>query len=87
LKYFKGLRKGAGEILPLMRNGYFEAVPHLFCLLGKKLSVISTACGEFLNTTHVSHAAANAHDRHPDFIMKRWITFHLQRAVRRLTDI
>jgi len=25
-------------------------------------------------------AAANAHDRHPDFIMKRRITFHLQRA-------
>ena len=26
-------------------------------------------------------AAANAHDRHPDFIMKRRITFHLRRAV------
>jgi hypothetical protein len=25
-------------------------------------------------------AAANAHDRHPDFIMKLRITFHLQRA-------
>ena len=25
-------------------------------------------------------AAANAHDRHPDFIMKLWITFHLQRT-------
>jgi len=25
-------------------------------------------------------AAANAHDRHPDFIMKLQITFHLQRA-------
>ena len=25
-------------------------------------------------------AAANAHDWHPDFIMKLWITFHLQRA-------
>src|SRR5258708_29014016 len=25
-------------------------------------------------------AAANAHDRHPDFIVKRRITFHLQRA-------
>ena len=24
--------------------------------------------------------AANAHDRHPDFIMKLRITFHLQRA-------
>src|SRR6266849_4844774 len=29
-------------------------------------------------------AAANAHDRHPDFIMKLWITFHLQRAERGL---
>ena len=25
-------------------------------------------------------AAADAHDWHPDFIMKRWITFHLQCA-------
>ena len=25
-------------------------------------------------------AATNAHDRHPDFIMKLRITFHLQRA-------
>ena len=25
-------------------------------------------------------AAANAHDRHPDFIMKLWITVHVQRA-------
>ena len=29
-------------------------------------------------------AAANAHDGHPDFIMKLRITFHLQRAVRAL---
>ena len=28
-------------------------------------------------------AAAYAHDRHPDFIMKLRITFHLQRALRR----
>jgi hypothetical protein len=27
-------------------------------------------------------AAANAHDRHPDFIMKPRITFHLQRAAK-----
>ena len=27
-------------------------------------------------------AAANAHDRHPDFIMKLRITFHLQRAAK-----
>jgi LmbE family N-acetylglucosaminyl deacetylase len=27
-------------------------------------------------------AAANAHDRHPDFIMKFRITFHLKRAAR-----
>jgi hypothetical protein len=25
-------------------------------------------------------AAANAHDRHPDFIMKLWITVHVLRA-------
>ena len=31
-------------------------------------------------------AAANAHDRHPDFIMKLRITFHLQRAARRPID-
>jgi hypothetical protein len=26
------------------------------------------------------HVSANAHDRHPDFIVKLRITFHLQRA-------